>query len=74
MKGQEKPDLLNWIHCWEKAGEAMEQSRRDNLKNVNVQEAIENLDDAFESALLTSPFKPASGLVEMQSWFARVPR
>ena len=31
-------------------------------------------DDAFESALLTSPFKPASGLVEMQSWFARAPR
>ncbi len=51
----------------------MEQSRRDNLKNVNVQEAIENLDDAFESALLTSPFKPTSGLVEMQSWFAKAP-
>jgi len=71
MKDRTKSDMLNWIHHWEKAGKIMESSRRARLLNVNVQQAIENLDDAFESALLNSPIKLNSGLVEMQAWFTR---
>jgi len=71
MKDPKNTDLLNWIHHWENAGEIMERSRRTRLLNVNVQQAIINLDDAFESALLNSPIKLTSGLVEMQSWFTR---
>jgi hypothetical protein len=71
MKDPKNIDWLNWIHHWKNAGEIMERSRRTRLLNVNVQQAIENLDDAFESALLNSPIKLTSGLVEMQSWFTR---
>jgi len=71
MKDHNTSDMLDWIHHWAKAGEVLESSRRTRLLNVNVQQAIENLDDAFESALLNSPVKLTSGLVEMQSWFTR---
>ncbi len=71
MQDQNKSDIGNWIHHWEKVGEVLEHSRRTRLLNVNVSQAIENLDDAFESALLNTPIKLTSGLVEMQSWFAR---
>jgi hypothetical protein len=36
-----------------------------------TQYAIENLDDAFESALLRSPPKTNSGLVELQAWLSK---
>ncbi|MEE9119598.1 MAG: hypothetical protein V3U02_13530 [Calditrichia bacterium] len=71
MKDLNKSDMLNWIHQWENTGKIMERSRRTRLLNVNVQQAIENLDDAFESALLNSSIKLTSGLVEMQNWFTR---
>ncbi len=71
MKEREKADMLEWIRGWEKAGAVMEQTRRHELDHVDVQHAIESLDDAFESALLHSPVRPASGLIELQAWFAR---
>ena len=71
MNEQHKSDILNWIHHWKKAGEILERSRKTRLLNVNVQQAIENLDDAFESALLNFPTKFTSGLVEMQRWFTQ---
>jgi hypothetical protein len=44
---------------------------KNPLLNVNVQQAIENLDDAFEWALINVPTKFTSGLVEMQRWFTQ---
>ena len=36
-----------------------------------TQYAIENLDDAFESALLRSPPKTNSSLAELQAWLSK---
>jgi hypothetical protein len=72
MDDKEKSDTLKWIKCWEKAGAAMERTRRARLYDVDVEKAIENLNDAFESALLNSPAKLTSGLVELQAWFAKL--
>lgn len=71
MEEKEKADTLKWVRCWEKAGSAMEQTRRNDLDYVDVQHAIEALDDAFESALLHTPTRAISGLVEMQAWFSK---
>jgi hypothetical protein len=71
MKEKEKADMLKWIRCWENAGSAMEQIRRNDLDRVDVQRAIEALDDAFESALVQTPIRAISGLVEMQAWFSK---
>ena len=49
----------------------MERIRQAELADVDVQHAIENLDDAFESALLRSPPKTDSGLVELQAWLSK---
>jgi len=71
MKDSEKADMLEWIHCWEDAGAVMARIRRDALSRVDVQWAIENLDDAFESALLHYHNRHKSSLIELQAWLAR---
>jgi hypothetical protein len=71
MEEKEKADMLKWTRCWENAGTAMEELRRNDLDRVDVQRAIEALDDAFESALEQTPIRPISGLVEMQAWFSK---
>ncbi len=50
----------------------MEKLRHADLDDVNVQQAIKNLDDAFKSALIHSSPKSTSGLVEMQAWFSKM--
>ena len=71
MKDSEKTDMLEWIHCWKEAGAVMARIRRDELSSIDVQQAIENLDDAFESALLHYHNRHKSGLIELQAWLAR---
>ena len=71
MKDKDRADALKWIHDWEQAGLVLQRSRRDALDHVDVEQAIEGLDDAFEAALFHSPPRRSSGLVELQSWLAR---
>jgi len=71
MNQKRKSDVLKWIRCWEEAGAVMERIRQAELADVDVQHAIENLDDPFESALLRSPPKTDSGLVELQAWLSK---
>ncbi|MBW2194076.1 MAG: hypothetical protein JRF37_00490 [Deltaproteobacteria bacterium] len=71
MNESERAAVLAWIHAWERAGAVMQRTRRDALDNVDVEHAIENLDDAFESALSRLPARSGSGLIEMQAFFAR---
>ncbi len=48
-------------------------ARREKLQNLNVQEALAALEDEFNTAVKLGP-KESSGLVEMQKWFAKLPR
>ena len=72
MNKKEKNELREWIRRWEKAGAVLEQARQAELDKVDVQKAIENLDDAFESALFHFLPKSISGLVELQAWLSKV--
>jgi len=47
------------------------EARRNELENLNVQEALAALADEFNAALKLGP-KETSGLVEMQKWFAKL--
>lgn len=62
-------ELSQWVETWRRAGAELEKLRRANIKNSNVAEALFNLSDASESALLHNKPAPSSGLVEMQKWF-----
>ena len=69
-----KKDIRKRIEQWKAAGAIMEKQRRDRILNANCRQAIEALDDAFESALLHTPPRRMSGLVEQQAWFSKLNR
>jgi len=71
MNDKDKANILKWIRGWKQAGHVMERDRRKRLGAVSVEQAIENLDDAFESTLLVSPRRHKSGLTDLQRWLAR---
>jgi hypothetical protein len=63
-------DLLKkWVQAWQTAAIELEKLRQDEIRRANTQMAIENLDDAFQAALLHFPPRPSSGLVEQQRLF-----
>ena len=43
-----RSDLLKWVRRWVRTGTVMEKLRHADLDDVNVQQAIKNLDDAFK--------------------------
>ena len=63
--------IRQWMAGWQTAGPVLERLRADAIRNSNTAAAIEQLSDAFESAL--RHYRPAktSGLVEQQRLFAR---
>jgi hypothetical protein len=50
----------------------LERLRAEDIRNSNTAAAIEQLSDAFESALRYYPPPATSGLVEQQQLFARL--
>jgi hypothetical protein len=74
MNEKVKTDTLKWVHSWKQAGAVLEKLRQAELEHVDVQKTIAYLNDAFESALVHSPPKSTSGLVEMQAWFLKARR
>lgn len=61
-----------WLAAWRRAGPALEQIRRDELRQLDHRLLIAAFDDAFEAALRVSPPPDASGLVAQQRRFARL--
>jgi len=68
---QQAAVMRRWIAAWERAGAALEEVRRRELRELDIPRAI---------ALLTGPAdytrpprrpRPSSGLVEQQRWFAK---
>ena len=59
----------HWIRCWQKVGVELDNIRRENIRCADTRQAIENLDDAFESALLHQVPRTHSGLVQQQAFF-----
>jgi hypothetical protein len=57
---------------WQKASIVLERLRAEAIRNSDTAAAIEQLSDAFESALLHYPPPATSGLVEQQRIFARL--
>ena len=71
MNNKEKALMKKWVVCWQSASVKLAKIRQEQIRNTDTQLAIENLDDAFTSAI--SKFSPSasSGLVEQQKLFRR---
>lgn len=62
------------IQQWADAAPVMQALRDEEVRRTNTTEAILQLNDAFESALLHYGARETSGLVEQQAWFAKMRR
>lgn len=66
------PDLKEWVKTWKKAGSALDEIRKKEIKEISTQEALMNLAQAFESARLNYSPRPTSGLVVQQALFQKL--
>jgi hypothetical protein len=74
MSDSEQRVIREWVACWKRAGVELERLRREELRHVDTQQALQNLAGAFESCRLHHKPAPTSGLVEQQRWFGKVKR
>jgi len=72
MNESEKENIRRWLAGWQTAGPILERLRVEAIRNSDTAAAIEQLSDAFESALHQYPPAATSGLVEQQRIFARL--
>ncbi len=72
MNEKDNKSVRKWIAGWQAAAPVLEKLRNDSIRNSNTAQAIEQLSDAFESALRNYPPSTTSGLVEQQRLFAKL--
>jgi hypothetical protein len=74
MNDTEIESIRRWLEGWRSAAPVLERLRADAVRGSDTAAAIEQLSDAFESALLHYPPAATSGLVEQQRLFMRYRR
>lgn len=60
-----------WVMAWQKAGEAMEKIRREELRSMQADEAIALLYGPANYRVAPRAPRPTSGLIEQQRWFMK---
>ncbi|MDX2180025.1 MAG: hypothetical protein SFV18_10580 [Bryobacteraceae bacterium] len=70
----ERELMRRWVDTWKRAGPELEAFRRKEIAEADNFQVVQLLDDAFEHAVRSLPPRESSGLVEMQRWFAKLPR
>jgi hypothetical protein len=63
-----------WVQAWREAGEEMERLRREELRRLDAQRAIELLCGPADYRVPPRAPRPTSGLVEQQYWFGKAIR
>ena len=71
MNKKDNESVRKWIEGWENAAPTLEKLRNEAIRNSDTASSIEQLSDAFDSALLHYPPTNTSGLVEQQHFFSR---
>ena len=72
MDELEEQRVRQWIRNWEAAVPVLERLRAEEIRNSDTAAAIEQLNDAFESARRHWTPRATSGLVEQQRLFAKL--
>jgi hypothetical protein len=63
-----------WVRTWQEVGPELEAIRRKEVREADNLHVLELLEEAFNHALRTLPCRPSSGMVQMQKYFAKLPR
>jgi hypothetical protein len=72
MDKQEEQRVRQWVRNWAAAAPVLERLRAEAVRNADTAAAIEQLNDAFESARRHWTPPATSGLVEQQRLFAKL--
>ncbi|MBN2007857.1 hypothetical protein JW960_00770 [candidate division KSB1 bacterium] len=70
MEEAEKKLTLQWIETWKKAGEAMEQIRKQELQSPEYGKNDQLIDSLLDLAVERGTHRTSTGLVELQQLFA----
>ncbi len=73
MTSEEREQMRRWVETWKQAGPELEAIRVRELQESDNRKAIRIIFGEGPMELSCDP-KPVSGLVEMQKWFAKLPR
>jgi hypothetical protein len=68
----ERDVMRLWVETWRRAGEELEEIRRRELEQTDTRKAVRQIFGSAVSSLQRA--SDTSGLVEQQSWFARLRR
>ena len=60
-----------WLEAWKRAGSALEEVRRNELRNLDGQQALALLAGIADYHREPRLARPSSGLVEQQRWFMK---
>jgi hypothetical protein len=63
-----------WVRTWREAGPELEAIRRKEVREADNLHVLQLLEEAFNHALRALPCRPSSGMVQMQEYFAKLPR
>jgi hypothetical protein len=70
----EREAIERWVLAWKEAGPRLEADRAEQIRRTDTLRSLAVLERAFNYAVRELPPRPWSGLVEMQGWFAKLPR
>ena len=65
-------DLKEWVQAWKRAGPALCEVKRAELRSLSTREALDQLADHFAYALRKAKATTTSGLVEQQRIFMKL--
>jgi hypothetical protein len=60
-----------WVEAWERAGTAMEEIRRTELRQLDTYKTIKLLCGPADYTVPPRAPKPTSGLIQQQQWFMK---
>ena len=61
---KEEKHLSLYVERWKRTGEILENLRRNDIRDSNLEESLGAFEDVFLASLNLSPNKTTSGLVE----------
>lgn len=70
----ERELITRWVRAWQQAGPELERIRQRELRDQDNRETIQLLARAFNFATRSQPPRESSGLIEMQRYFAKLPK
>lgn len=72
MPAEDKENMEKWVKGWARAGKALEEIKRRELRAYNYEENREIIDGMLQWACDHRPARLGSGLVEQQRFFLKI--